>query len=67
MRTYLEQQECDDRWRTRGNASREIKGTKELWRVEEGREKRKDGEDVDLGDAQELGGVHVVPVSEFVG
>ena len=45
----------------------EIKGTKELRCVEEDREKREDGDDVDLGDAQELGGVHVVPVSEFVG
>ena len=40
---------------------------KELQGMEEGREKRQDREDVDLGDAQELGGVHVVPVSEFVG
>ena len=32
-----------------------------------GREKRQDREGVDLGNAQELGGVHVVPMSEFVG
>ena len=53
--TYLEQQEWDDRGGTRANASREIKGAKELRHVEEGRGKREDGEDVDLGDAQELG------------
>ena len=35
--------------------------------MEEGREKCEDAEDVQLGDAQELGGVHVVPVSELVG
>ena len=47
--TYLEQQECDDREGMRGNASREIKGAKELRQVEEGRGKREDGEDVDPG------------------
>ena len=40
---------------------------KELRGMEEGREKRQDREGVDLGNAQELGGVHVVPMSEFVG
>ena len=60
----MEQQECDDRGGTRGNASREIKGAKEL---EEGKERRQDGEDVDSGDVQELGWVHAVPMSEFVG
>ena len=50
----------------RSDANGEIKGTKELRCVEGGSEKREDGEDVDLGDAQELGGVHVVPLSEFM-
>lgn len=27
---------------------------------------REDGEDVELGDAEELGGVHVIPVTELV-
>jgi hypothetical protein len=34
--------------------------------VEECGEERQDGEDVHLGDAEELGWVHVVPVAEFV-
>ena len=30
------------------------------------RKQRQDGKNVNLGDAQQLGGVHVVPMSEFV-
>ena len=52
----MEQHDCDNRGGTRDNASREIKGAKELRGVEEGRKKRQDREDVDVGDAQELGG-----------
>ena len=63
----MDQHDCDDRGGTRDNASRGIKGAKELRGVEEGRKKRQDREDVDVGDAQELGGVHVVLMSEFVG
>ena len=54
----------DEVQRQRGNQRREgtvARGGRQ------GREKHKDGKDVDLGDAQELGGVYVVPVSEFVG
>lgn len=29
-------------------------------------EEREDGEDVELGDTEQLGGVHVVPVTELV-
>ena len=63
----MEQQECDDRRRTRCNGSGEIKSAKELRGMGEGREKHQDRGDVDLGDAQELGRAHVVPMSEFVG
>ena len=34
--------------------------------MNEGREESKDREDVDLGNNEELGGVHVVPVTKFV-
>ena len=44
-----------------------IRGAKELRGMGEGREKHQDRGHVDLGVAQELGRVHVVPMSEFVG
>jgi len=54
------------RWTCR-DGPREIKGTYKLRRVQKGGKEREDTKDVDLGDAEELGGVHVVPVTEFVG
>ena len=66
-RTHLKHQKCHHRRRTRRDRPREIKRAYKLRRVQKRGKEREDAENVDLGDAEKLGGVHVVPVAEFVG
>lgn len=62
----MEEQESDDRRRGRGDGGWEVKCTQYGRRVEEGREERKNGEDVRLGDEEEFGWVREIPVAELV-
>ena len=64
--THLKHQKRHHRRWTRRNRPREIKRANKLRRVQKRGKEREDGEYVDLGDAEELGGVHVVPVAELV-
>lgn len=63
---HLEQQECNDGRRVLGNISRVTEGREDGWGVQERREECKDGEDVQLGDEEHLGGVHEVPMAKFM-
>ena len=49
-----------------GNLWWETKGTKDGWRIEEGREECEDCEDVKLGQAEQFRRVEIVPMTEFV-
>ena len=44
----------------------EVEGAQNWRRVHEGREQCENGEEVELGNKQELGRVHVVPVTKLV-
>lgn len=63
---HLEEQEGDDGRRLGGNFLGEIEGAEDRRGVKEGGEQGEDGEDVDLRDGEEFGGVEVVPVAELV-
>jgi len=63
---HLEEEEGDNGGRLSGNLFGKVEGLEERGCVEEGREKGKDCENVELGDCQHLSWVHVVPVAEFV-
>lgn len=66
MKTYLEEQESDEGRRLSSDLLREVEGPQERGSVQEGGEGGQNGEHVKLGDSHELGGVEVVPVTEFV-
>lgn len=45
---YLEEEERDDGGRARGDVSREVEDAEHRWRVQERREEREDGEEMQL-------------------
>ena len=65
-RTHLVEQEGHDRGRLGGDFGWEVKRSQEERGVEERGEEREDGENVQLGDGEQLGRMHVVPVTKLM-
>jgi len=63
---HLEHNERQNRRGLRRNLFRKVKCSEEQRGVDEGGEESEDREDVDLRNDEELGRVHIVPVTEFV-
>jgi len=65
-KNHLEEEEGNNGGRLSRNLLGKVEGLEERGCVKEGREKRKDCENMELGDCHHLGWVHVVPVAKFV-
>ena len=63
---HLEQNERQNRRGLGRDVFREVERSEKPWGVDEGGEESEDREDVDLRNDEELGRVHVVPVTELV-
>src|SRR5271170_5687506 len=66
INSYLEEKKRNNGGWFRCYRLREVKRTEQRGRVEECREEREDGKDVELRDDEELGWVVVIPMTKFV-